>query len=119
MRILSINPCGASKVILHVVKSYNVGPSRFTSHPRGWCAADFYRPSKSIVLAWFEPATFGCSGKHNNHHYTTKATEVTRRQPMFQMKRRNSLLLLLLLSLLSFLVTGFISSLVLFLLSQW
>jgi hypothetical protein len=32
------------KSFLHAVKSYDMGPSRFTSHPRGRCAADFYRP---------------------------------------------------------------------------
>jgi hypothetical protein len=30
-----------------------MGPSHFTSHPRGRCAADFYRPQKSIALAGF------------------------------------------------------------------
>jgi hypothetical protein len=40
---LSIRPCGTSSVLLHAVKSYDMGPSRFTSHPRGRCAADFYR----------------------------------------------------------------------------
>jgi hypothetical protein len=44
MIILSIRPCGTSRVILHAVKFYNMGPSRFTSHPRGRCAADFYHP---------------------------------------------------------------------------
>jgi hypothetical protein len=44
MRILSIRPCGTSRVLLHAVKSYDMGPSRFTSYPRGRCAADFYRP---------------------------------------------------------------------------
>jgi hypothetical protein len=39
-----IHPCGISRVLLHAVKSYDMGPSRFTSHPRGRCAADFYRP---------------------------------------------------------------------------
>jgi hypothetical protein len=39
--MLSIHPCGTSRVILHAVKSY-MGPSRFTYHPRGRCAADFY-----------------------------------------------------------------------------
>jgi hypothetical protein len=29
---------------LHAVKSYDMGPSGFTSHPTGRCAADFYRP---------------------------------------------------------------------------
>jgi hypothetical protein len=58
MRILSIRPCGTSRVLLHAVKSYDMGPSRFTSHPRG--------------------RTFGSSGKHTNH-YTTKATQWERR----------------------------------------
>jgi hypothetical protein len=44
MIILSIRPCGTSRVLLHAVKSYDMGPSRFTSHPRGICAADFNRP---------------------------------------------------------------------------
>jgi hypothetical protein len=37
-------PVGLPRVLLHTVKSYDMGPSRFTSHPRGRCAADFYRP---------------------------------------------------------------------------
>jgi hypothetical protein len=41
MRMLSIHPRGTSRVLLHAVKSYGMGPSRFTSHPRGKCAADF------------------------------------------------------------------------------
>jgi hypothetical protein len=32
------------KSFLHAVKSYDMGPSRFTSHPRWRCGADFYRP---------------------------------------------------------------------------
>jgi hypothetical protein len=44
MIILSIRPCRTSRVLLHAVKSYDMGPSRFTCHPRGRCAADFYRP---------------------------------------------------------------------------
>jgi hypothetical protein len=44
MRMLSIHPCGTSSVLLHAVKSYDMGPSRFTSQPRGTCDADFYRP---------------------------------------------------------------------------
>jgi hypothetical protein len=44
MRILSIRSCGTSTVLSQAVKSYDMGPSRFTSHPRGRCAADFYRP---------------------------------------------------------------------------
>jgi hypothetical protein len=42
--ISSIHPYGTSRVLLHDVKSYDMGPSRFTSHPRERCAADFYRP---------------------------------------------------------------------------
>jgi hypothetical protein len=42
--ILSIHPCGTSRVILHAVKSYDMGPSRLTSLPTGRCAVDFYRP---------------------------------------------------------------------------
>jgi hypothetical protein len=61
------------RVLLHAVKSYDMGTSGFTSHPRGRCAADFCRPQKSIALALFEPATFWSSGKHTNH-YNTKAT---------------------------------------------
>jgi hypothetical protein len=44
MRILSIHSFGTSRVLLHAVKSYDMGPYRFTFHPRGSCAADFYRP---------------------------------------------------------------------------
>jgi hypothetical protein len=51
--ILSIHPCGTSRVLLHTVKPFDMGPSRFTSHPRGRCAVDFYRPKKSITLAGF------------------------------------------------------------------
>jgi hypothetical protein len=40
MRILSIHPCGISRVILHAVKSYDMGLSGFNSHPRGRCTAD-------------------------------------------------------------------------------
>jgi hypothetical protein len=55
--ILSVKPRGTSRVLLHAgprflracsatdkKKSYDMGPSRFTSHPRGRRAADFYRP---------------------------------------------------------------------------
>jgi hypothetical protein len=35
---------GTSRVLLHAVKSYDMGPSDFTFHPRGRCAADFYCP---------------------------------------------------------------------------
>jgi hypothetical protein len=50
-----------------------MGPSGFISHLRELCAADFYRPEKSIALTGFESANFGSSGKHTNQN-TTKAT---------------------------------------------
>jgi hypothetical protein len=70
--ILSIHPCGTSRVLLYALKSYDMGPSRSTSHARGRCAA-LKNPSP-----WpgFEPATFGYSGQHTNH-YTTKATFIS------------------------------------------
>jgi hypothetical protein len=43
MKIWSFRSFGTSRVILHAVKSYDMGPSRFTSHPSGRCAEDFYR----------------------------------------------------------------------------
>jgi hypothetical protein len=49
------------------------GTSGFTSHSRESCAADFYRPQKSISLTGFELANYGSSSKHTNH-YTTEAT---------------------------------------------
>jgi hypothetical protein len=38
MRILSIHPCGTSRVLLHAVKSYDMGPSGLTSqkNPSPW-----------------------------------------------------------------------------------
>jgi hypothetical protein len=50
MRILSIHPCGTSRVLLHDVKSYDMGLSRFTSHPRGRCAEDFYHCLSSGLI---------------------------------------------------------------------
>jgi hypothetical protein len=34
-------PWDYKEVLIHAVKSYDMGPSRFTSHPKGRCAADF------------------------------------------------------------------------------
>jgi hypothetical protein len=65
MILLSIRPYGTSRVLLHAVKSYDMGVLRI-----------YIALKKSIVLAGFEPATFGSSGKHTNH-YTTKATLLT------------------------------------------
>jgi hypothetical protein len=67
MRILSIHPCGTSRVLLHAVKSYDMGTSGFTSHPKlsvlRICIA-FKNPSP-----WpgFELTNFGSSGQHTNH----------------------------------------------------
>jgi hypothetical protein len=69
MRILSIHAYGTSRLLLHAVKSYDMGLSRFTSHPRGRCAADFYRPLKSVSLAGFEPATLGQWQAHQPPHH--------------------------------------------------
>jgi hypothetical protein len=71
---LSIHPCGTSRVLLHVVKSYDMGPSRFTSHPRGRCAAGFLSPLKIHRLGWVLNPHPLPSGQHTNH-YTTKATK--------------------------------------------
>jgi hypothetical protein len=49
------------------------GTSGFTSHPKEGVLLIFIALNKSIVLAGFNLATFGSSGKHTNH-YTTKAT---------------------------------------------
>jgi hypothetical protein len=40
---LVFHPHGTSRFILHAVKSYDMGPSGFTSQPKGRCAVDFYR----------------------------------------------------------------------------
>jgi hypothetical protein len=76
MIILSIRPCGTSRVLFHAVKSYDMGPSRLTSHPRGRCAADFIALRNPSPWPGFELATFGSSGQHTNH-YTSKATPPT------------------------------------------
>jgi hypothetical protein len=72
--ILSIHPCGTSRVILHAVKSYDMGPFRFTSHPRGRWLRIFIALKNPSPWPDFEPATFGSSGQHTNH-YSTKATD--------------------------------------------
>jgi hypothetical protein len=75
MRILSIRPCGTSRVLLHAVNSYDMGPSLLPIREEGVLRI-FIALKKSIALAGFEPANFGSSGKHINYH-TTKATVVT------------------------------------------
>jgi hypothetical protein len=71
--ILSVHPCGTSRVLLRVVKCYDMGPSRFTSHPRGRCAADFIAFKNPPPWPGFEPATFGSSGQHTNHYMMFRA----------------------------------------------
>jgi hypothetical protein len=73
MRILSSRPCGTSSVLLHSVKSYDMGPSRFIPIREEGVLRIFIALKKYIALGGFEPATFGSSGKHTNH-FTTKAT---------------------------------------------
>jgi hypothetical protein len=73
--ILSIHPCGTSRVLLNAVKSY-MGPSRFTSHPKEGVLRIFIalkNPWPAAPWPGFEPATFGSSSQHTND-YTTKAT---------------------------------------------
>jgi hypothetical protein len=50
MIILSVRLCGTSRVLLHAVKFYDMGPYRFTSHPRRRCAANFYRPQPLVLV---------------------------------------------------------------------
>jgi hypothetical protein len=59
MRILSIRPCGTSRVLLHAVKPYVMGPSRFTYHPRGRCAADFITLKNPSPWPDSNPQTLG------------------------------------------------------------
>jgi hypothetical protein len=37
MRILSVCPCGTSRVLLHAIKSYDMGPSHFRSERKVCC----------------------------------------------------------------------------------
>jgi hypothetical protein len=71
--ILSVLPCGTSRVLLHAVTSYDMGLSRFTSHPKEGVLRIFIALKNPSPWPSFEPATFGSSGQHTNH-YTTKAT---------------------------------------------
>jgi hypothetical protein len=75
MIILSIRTCGTSRVLLHAVKSYDMGPSRFLLPIREEGVLRIFIHLKN-PSPWpgFEPATFGSSGQHTNH-YTTKATK--------------------------------------------
>jgi hypothetical protein len=50
-----------------------MGPPAFLPIRRKTCCG-FIALKKPIVLARFEPATFGCSSKHTNH-YTTEVTK--------------------------------------------
>jgi hypothetical protein len=67
MIILSIRPCGTSRVLSHAVKSYDIGPPALLPVREEGVLRIF------IALTGFERANFGSSGKHSNH-YTTKAT---------------------------------------------
>jgi hypothetical protein len=71
--ILSIHPCETSRVLLHAVKSHNMGCYHFTIREEGVLQIfiALKNPSPWPGLA---PATFGSSGQHTNH-YTTKVTQ--------------------------------------------
>jgi hypothetical protein len=52
MRILSIHPCGTStRVLLHAVKSYDMGPSRLLPIREEGVLRIFIALEKSIALA--------------------------------------------------------------------
>jgi hypothetical protein len=74
MIILSIRPCGTSRVILHTVKSYTTWdlPALLPIREEGVLRI-FIALKNPSTWPGFEPATFGSSGQHTNH-YTTKAT---------------------------------------------
>jgi hypothetical protein len=72
MIILSIRPCGTSRVLLHAVKSYDWDlPALFPIREEGVLRI-FIALKNSSPWPGFESATFGSSGQHTNH-YTTKA----------------------------------------------
>jgi hypothetical protein len=71
MIILPIHPCGTSRVLLHAVKPYDMGPSRFTSHLRGRCVWIFIVHKNPSPWPGFEPATFGSNGLFNLLAYKT------------------------------------------------
>jgi hypothetical protein len=78
--ILSIHPCGISRVILYAVKSYDMGPPALPALlPIQWkVCCGFLSPLKYIASAGLELANLGSSGKYTSH-YTTDSTwqEVT------------------------------------------
>jgi hypothetical protein len=73
-KILSIHPCGTSRVLLQAVNLTICDlPALLHIREEGVLRIfiDLKNPSP-----WpgFEPATFGSSGQHTNHYTTTKAT---------------------------------------------
>jgi hypothetical protein len=59
MRIESIRPHGTSRVLLHAVKSYDMGPSGFASHPKGRCAAEFIAVKNPLPWSGSNPQSLG------------------------------------------------------------
>jgi hypothetical protein len=57
MIILCIRPCGTSRVLLHAVKSYDMGPSRFTSHREEGVLRIFIALKNPLPWPGFEPTT--------------------------------------------------------------
>jgi hypothetical protein len=76
MRISCVQYLRSSTVLLHVVKSYDMGPPALLVRPiRRKVCCGFLSPLKSIPSAGFEPATLGSSGKQT-YHYPTEATDI-------------------------------------------
>jgi hypothetical protein len=59
MRILSIHPCGTSRILLHAVKSYDMGPSRFTSPPKEGVLRIFITLENPSPWPGLNPQTLG------------------------------------------------------------
>jgi hypothetical protein len=59
MIILSIRPCGTSRVLLHAVKSYDIGPPALLPIRKGGVLRIFIALKNPSPWPGFEPATFG------------------------------------------------------------
>jgi hypothetical protein len=57
MRILSIRPCGTSRVLLHAVKSYDIGPSALLPIRQEGVLRIFIALKNPSPWPGFEPAT--------------------------------------------------------------
>jgi hypothetical protein len=73
MRIYPIHARGTSWVLLHIIKSYNMGPLALLPIRKEGVLRICIALKKSIALAGLQPTTFASSDKHTNH-CTTKVT---------------------------------------------